>query len=115
MRTARLQDVLDDFDRRRVLIRSSFGQRVNRKMKGHAASTHLLGEGHGDEGAEGREVAPWFEPQELEERVQVFEAVLDRRPGEDPATFRVEGATRSGGFRRATLDVMPFVEDDAKP
>ena len=59
--------------------------------------------------AEGRDV------EEVQERVELGEAILDGRSSDDPAALRSEGARGLGRPRGLVLDGVRFVEHDAVP
>jgi hypothetical protein len=67
--------------------------------------------------ATGEHVEPGQPPEqpgveELEQRAQLAEVVLDRRAGEREAMLRHQQPARLGGLRLAVLDRLRLVEDD---
>ena len=90
---------------------------VRRRMNGRMPSaTHLELVAARDAAAR-EHVEPWQAPQEarveeLEERAELAEVVLDRRAGERQPVARLQQAARLGGLRRRVLDRLRFVEDD---
>src|SRR5581483_2739071 len=53
--------------------------------------------------------------EELPDRPQVADVVLDRGAGQGDAVVGPEGASGPGLFRLGVLDVLRLVEDDARP
>mmetsp|Transcript_26567 Transcript_26567/g.82114 ORF Transcript_26567/g.82114 Transcript_26567/m.82114 type:complete len:386 (-) Transcript_26567:1598-2755(-) len=52
---------------------------------------------------------------EAEQRVQIADAVLQRRAGDAPLTIGVERVGAAGGGRGAALDAVGLIENDAEP
>jgi hypothetical protein len=84
-------------------------------VHGQRSLTHLVGKRDGDEAAEEGEVAPGLNTEEAQERMEVFQPVLDRRASQAPPPAGLDGVRSLGGLGVARLDVVRLVEDNAEP